>query len=50
MISRKYKRGHRSHDNMGMEYEVILPLIFGYYWCREMGSFQRSIQHEGVLA
>lgn len=46
----KYNRGHRSHDNMGHEYEVRWPLLFGYYWCREIGSFRGVFVHESVLA
>lgn len=46
----KYKRYHRSHDNMGPEFEVILPLAFGYYLCREIGSAFWCIQHEDILA
>lgn len=50
MLSHKYNRGHRSHDNMGPEYEVRLPLLFGYYWCREIGSLYGVIVHERNLA
>ena len=45
----RYKRGHRSHDNMGPEYEVRFPLLFGYYWCREIGSLRLAIVHESEL-
>lgn len=47
--SSKFPPGHRTHDNMGPEYEVILPLFFGYYWCRDQGSFRRCIKHESQL-
>lgn len=50
IFSTKYKAGHRSHDNMGPEFEVIFPLLFGYYWCRDIGRLGGCIVHESVLA
>lgn len=45
----KFQAGHRTHDNMGSEYEVILPLLFRHYWCREIGSIHHCIKHERDL-
>jgi hypothetical protein len=45
----KYKSGHRTHDNMGPEYEVIFPLLFGYYLCRQIGSARGIIKHHREL-
>jgi hypothetical protein len=45
----KFKRGHHSHDNMGPEFEVRFPLIFGYYVVRTVGKLDWLIMHERDL-